>query len=69
MKPRLPREIELTLPTDIVWLISTYLENVKKVDPPYKHDTLQRELTKIQRSPLRGKNEMYMKDLDDFILD
>ena len=69
MKPRLPREIELMLPTDIVWLISTYLENVKKVSPPYKHDTLQKELTKIQRSPLRGKNEMYMKDLDDFILD
>ena len=69
MKPRLPREIELMLPTDIVWLISTYLENVKKVNPPYKHDTLEKELKKIQRSPLRGKNEMYMKDLDDFILD
>jgi hypothetical protein len=69
MKPRLPREIELMLPTDIVWLISTYLENVKKASPTYKHDTLQKELTKIQRSPLRGKNEMYMKDLDDFILD
>jgi hypothetical protein len=45
MKPRLPLELENPLPMDIVWLISTYLDHIKKVDPPYKHNTLQKELT------------------------
>ena len=68
MKPRLPLEIENMLPLDIVWYISTFLDHIKKVDPPCENEALQKELKKIQSSPLRGKNEMFMKDFDDFIL-
>lgn len=66
MKPELPREIQTLLPKDVVALIRSFTPHLPKSNPP--SPGLQRELERIQRSPLLGKNEMYLKGLDDFIL-
>ena len=67
MKPQLPDEIRRLFPSEIVHIIMSYTPHLepKKVVSP----SLQRELQRIQQSPLRGKNEMYMKEFDDFILE
>lgn len=67
MKPELPKEIQNLLPKDIVHHIRKFVPHVKKSPPP--SPSLLREIDRIQRSPLLGKNEMYMKGYDDFILD
>jgi hypothetical protein len=36
---------------------------IKPLSPSFE-----KELTKLQSYDLRGKNEMYLRDLDDFIL-
>jgi hypothetical protein len=64
MKPRLPREIELLLPPEIVHLIYQYLEPVPKAK---NLSGLQREVEKLQKSP-KKQTAMYLKGLDDFIL-
>jgi hypothetical protein len=66
MKPELPKEIQALLPEYVVCHIQKFVPHIKKSPPP--SPSLLRELDRIQRSPLRGKNEMYMKDYDDFIL-
>jgi len=68
MKPRLPSEIEAFLPDDILFVISTYLQHLRKPKIKPISPSLQKELTKLQGCDLFGKNEMYLKDLDDFIL-
>jgi hypothetical protein len=68
MKPRLPSEIEALLPDDILIMISKYLEHLRKPKVKPASPSLQKELTKIQGFYLFGKNEMYLRDLDEFIL-
>ena len=68
MRPRLPREIELMLPSEIVHVIYQYVPHLKKESPQHS-PTLQKELQKIQNLTLRGKSANFMKDLDDFCLD
>lgn len=67
MKPYLPREIQVVFPEDIVGLIHSFVPHFpkKKVVSP----SLQKELFRIQSKYLRGKNEMYLKEFYDFILD
>lgn len=68
MRPKLPPEIERTLPSEVLHRIYQYVPHIKKESP--KHSpTLQKELTKIQNSHLRGRSGTYMKDLNDFCLD
>lgn len=70
MKPELPMEIQLLLPEDVVWVIQQFVPHLpkqKKQGPA--SPGLQAQLERLQRSPLLGKNEMYLRDLDDFILD
>jgi hypothetical protein len=64
MKPRLPRELELLLPPEIVHVIYQYLDASPKPKPL---SGLQREVEKLQRSP-KKQTAMYLKGLDDFIL-
>jgi hypothetical protein len=54
------------LPKELIWLIDTYLENPrkKKASP-----SLQKELKKIQLVKVRNLPAMYMRDLEDFLLD
>ena len=68
MRPKLPPEIVEMLPKEIVKYIYSYvphLENKKKVASPQ----LEKDLYKIQNTTLHGLSSMYMRDLDDFILE
>lgn len=52
---------------DVVFVISQFVGYPKKKKT--KHSpTLQKELIKLQSSPLLGINDMYLRDLEDFIL-
>ncbi len=68
MRPKLPREIELMLPSELVHVIYQYVPHMKKESPRHS-PSLQKELQKIQTSHLKGKSATFMKDLDDFCLD
>ena len=67
MKPELPQEIQLKFPVEIVSIINSFVPHFPKRKD--RSPALQRELERIQRSPLKGKNEMYMKHLEEFILE
>jgi hypothetical protein len=69
MKPTLPMDIQDMLPDDIIRVINSFIPHLRKKQSPKLSPSLQYHLAKIQRSPLRGKNEMYLKGFDDFILD
>lgn len=62
--PRLPREIELLFPSEIVTKIYKYVPKLPKPTPV--SPSLQRELEKLQRSPKRNAMDLY--GLDDFVL-
>ncbi len=66
MKPELPDQIKQRFPKEVVGLIMKFVSHLPKEKMPSPN--LQRELERLQRSPLRGKNEMYLRGLDDFIL-
>lgn len=68
MRPKLPYAIEQMLPAEVLHNIYQYVPHVKKESP--KHSpTLQKDLYKIQNSPLRGKSSNFMRDLEEFCLD
>ena len=56
------------LPEDIVTYIDNFLPYPKKQKKVYS-PSLQKELIKIQNMKLKGLNNMYMKNLYDFVLD
>lgn len=63
-KPRLPREVELLFPVEIVREIYKYVPKLPKPLPP--SPGLQRELERLQKSPKRHTMDLY--GLDDFVL-
>jgi hypothetical protein len=65
-KPRLPREIELRIPPDVLHYMYGYLAPEPRIPQSPPSPGLQRELTLLQ-----GKSNpaMFLMDLDDFILD
>lgn len=67
MKPELPKEIQKLFPVEIIQHIRSFVPHTPKKTP--LSPSLLRELDRIQRSPLRGKNEMYLRTFDDFILE
>lgn len=69
MKPRLPVEIEATLTKDVLRRIYSYVPNYAKQSPKKTMSpNFYRDIRSIQSSSLQGKNEMYMRDLEDFLL-
>jgi hypothetical protein len=62
-KPRLPREVEVLFPVEIVSMIYRY---VPKLPKPCPSPGLQRELERLQKSPKRHVMDLY--GLDDFVL-
>jgi hypothetical protein len=73
MKPQLPPEIVALLPLEVVKHIYRFVPHLKpKKDRSPSSLTLspaaERDLRMIQYSTLKGKNEMYLWDMDDFIL-
>lgn len=77
MKPQLPPEIESLIPDDVLGVIYKFVPHLpkpKKLSWGDEHGfsaspSLARELRSIQSAVLRGKNEMYLRELDDFVLD
>jgi hypothetical protein len=65
VKSRLPREWELKLPPEIVHVIYSFLPHNPKSPAPSPQ--LQKELQKLQSGD--KKTSMYLKGLDDFVLD
>jgi hypothetical protein len=63
-KPRLPYEIEMMLPIEIVSKINGYIPRLPK--PKKCSASLQRALERIQKSPKRTSMDLY--GLDDFVL-
>jgi len=61
--------LESVLPLDLVYVIHTYLPRPLKKKKEQVSPTFQKELQKIQSIELKGKNEMYMIGLEDFLLD
>ena len=71
MKPELPREITDVLPDDIITHIQSFVPHLpkpKKAKSPSVSPNMERDLRMIQNRFLKGTNNMYMRDLDDFIL-
>ena len=65
-KPRLPREIELGIPPDVLHHMYGYLASEPRTPKTPPSPGLQRQLTLLQ-----GKSNpaMFLFELDDFILD
>jgi len=69
VKPRLPDSIAKLLPLDVIWYISTFVPHREKRQTPSSSPTLQKDLKRLQNMKLKGKNEMYLRDLEEFLLD
>ena len=73
MKPHLPPQIEAILPDDIVRLINSFVPHLRKEkkssDYPCKiSPNMERDLRLLQNKVLKGKSDMYLRGLDDFVL-
>jgi hypothetical protein len=66
MKPRLPEEIEKSIPSHILNHIYSFVPHMKKET---SSPSLERELKRIQSTTLKGKSQMYMRDMENFLLD
>lgn len=64
----LPSCIKEKLPDDVVGHILSYLPKKSKKRKAIS-PSLQRELEQLQKLNLKGKNNMYLKEFDDFCLD
>lgn len=69
MKPRLPRDVELSLPADVVWYIYKFVPHNEKPKSQPHSPQLEKDLRKIQGLHLKGMKGTYMRDLEDFLLD
>ena len=68
MRPKLPSVIEQQLPENVLQNIYSFIPYPKKKKLVHS-PSLQKELTRIQGTELKGKCGTYMKGLDDFCLD
>ena len=74
MKPQLPPEIAELFPASIVSHIHSFVPHLPKTPkwaplPCTVSPNMERDLRLLQHSALRGKNEMWLRELDDFMLD
>lgn len=61
--------LEPILPLDLVYHIYTFLPKPVKSKKKEVSPSFEKELRKIQSVELKGKSGMYMRDLEDFLLD
>jgi len=61
--------LEPILPLDLIYQIHTFLPKQAKSKKKEVSPSFQKELQKIQSIELKGKTGMYMRDLEDFLLD
>lgn len=64
-KPRLPLGLEYRFPREILHLIYRFVPPLPS--PKHPSPQLQKELMRLQSG--NKKTAMYLKDLDDFVLD
>jgi hypothetical protein len=57
------------LPSDLINVISAYVPQYPKKKKLEVSPSAQKELKRLQYACLKGKNDMYMRDLEDFCLD
>jgi len=69
VKAKLPEEVALCFPSDVLKRIDSYLPHIKKEKSPKTSPNLEKELRRLQSKCLKGMSPMYMMDLEDFILD
>ncbi len=65
-KPQLPPEIAALFPPEVVKRIHSFVPPNPKTPAPSPR--LCADLRRIQNTILRGANEMFLRDLEDFIL-
>ena len=73
MKPQLPPCLCDQLPDDVLNIIQSFVPHLPKEKPvksrsPSLSPNAERDLRIIQRKALKGMNQMYLRDLDDFVL-
>lgn len=72
MKPQLPKEIEELFPRAIIEKIYSFVPHLpKKKSSDYGFTVspkMERDLRVIQSSFLRGKDEMWLRGLDNYVL-
>ncbi len=61
--------VQTVLPADLIKTIHSYIPQSPKKKKLNVSPSMQKELTKLQSVTLKGKNGMYLRDLDDFCLD
>jgi hypothetical protein len=67
-KPMLPAEIAVLFPQAVIDLIHSFVPRNPKPKTPHPSPALERDLRRIQNTILKGKSEMFLRDLEDFIL-
>jgi hypothetical protein len=73
MKPELPECVKGIFPREVVERINSFVPHLpKKPSSPKRpcsySPELEKSLRSLQNSFLKGKSEMYLRDLDDFLL-
>ncbi len=73
MKPQLPPEIAALFPQNVVDYIYRFIPHLKPRKSPALGFTMspkaETELRMIQWAGMKGKSEMYLRGLGDFVLD
>lgn len=69
VKPILPREISMNLPTDVLRVIYSFVPHKVKVPSPGGSPSYQKELNKLQSKFISSRSAMYMYELSEFMLD
>ena len=69
MKPRLPSEIVQLFPKETIGLIYSYVPHLEKLEMKEPSPSFERDMKRIQTMKHKGRDEMYMRDFDDFLLD
>ncbi len=67
-RPQLPAEIAALFPKSVVDLIHSFVPKNPKPKTPMPSPAMDRDLRRIQNTILKGKSEMFLRDLEDFIL-
>jgi hypothetical protein len=67
-KPELPPTIACKFPPDVLQLIYSFVPRLLKPKSTPVSPALEKDLRRIQARALAGKSEMYLRDLEDFLL-
>ena len=72
MKPELPKEIAGLFPPELVARIYEFTPHLRpkpQTSPLCTYSPeMERDLRRLQKNALKGKSEMYLRDLDYFVL-